>query len=259
VKKLKIDNFQFSTMTPDLTAQLLLAAYAVIAAGIVVWQAIRFSSGWRAWIVLTPCRVYGRCAFRWRATRRCPLPITGPAIILANHRSPVDPILIGIELARDRTIGYMMAREYYETPVLHWMCAAVHSIPVERDGSDMASARAALRRVQAGELLGVFPEGRINRGTDLLPGNPGIAWLALRSKVPVYPVFIHNAPQGRTLLESFFRFTKVRVTYGDPIDVSVFLSQPLSSEAIHDASQLMMQRLADLAGVGTARDEAPPA
>jgi 1-acyl-sn-glycerol-3-phosphate acyltransferase len=243
-------------MTPDLTAKLLLAAYAVTAIAVVVRQAVRFSGGWRAWTVLTPCRIYGRFAFRWRANRRCPFPVTGPAIIIANHRSPVDPILVGIEIARDRVISFMMAREYFELRGLRWVCEVQHCIPVERDGSDMASARAALRQLQAGELLGIFPEGRINKGTNLLPGNPGIAWLALRSKVPVYPVFIHNAPQGRNMTEPFFRFPRVRVTYGDPIDVSGFLCQSLSGEVIIQVAELLMRRLADLGGVGTAAEEA---
>lgn len=240
-------------MTPDLTAQVLLAAYLIVAVIVVCRLARRFPAGWRAWMVLAPCRLYGRCAFRWRANRRCSFPRTGPGIILSNHRSPLDPVLLGIEIARDRNVGFLMAREYYEKPVLHWICVSVQSIPVERDGSDMASARAALRRVLAGELLGVFPEGRINTGTDLLPANPGIAWLALRSKVPVYPIFIHKAPQGRNMIEPFYTFNKVRVTYGDPVDLSAYYHQPMSSDVLAEVASLLMQRLADLGRVCVSR------
>jgi 1-acyl-sn-glycerol-3-phosphate acyltransferase len=236
-------------MTVDLSAQLLLTSYLLIGAVVVVWQARRYQAGWQAWMILLFLRLYCRCGFRWRANRHCPFPLSGPAIILANHRCPLDPFFLGVEIVRDRVIGYLTAKEFYEKPGLHWVCSHMHSIPVERDGSDMASARAALRRLLAGELLGVFPEGRINTGTDLLPANPGLAWLALRSKAPVYPTFIHNSPLTLNMVEPFYTFNKVRVTYGDPVDLSAYYSRPLSSELLREVTNVLMQRLAELGGV----------
>jgi 1-acyl-sn-glycerol-3-phosphate acyltransferase len=113
----------------------------------------------------------------------------------------------------------------------------------------MGPAREALKHLKEGKLVGVFPEGRLNTGTDLLPANPGIAWLALRSQVPVYPAFIHNAPQGKDIGAPFYTPARVRVQFGPPIDLSEFHDAKKTQELLNQVTQLIMTRLAHLGGV----------
>ncbi len=241
-----------------------LVAVAVFA----VIRGIRRSpDGWEAWVLYHVARIYGGLAFGLHTRRQCPLPAEGPGLVIANHRSPVDPLFIlgtsGLKEGkrRIRIVEYMTAREYCELPgIIGWICRSMRVIPVGRDGQDMRPAKEALRRLQAGRLVGVFPEGRLNTGEGLLPASPGIAWLALRSAVPVYPIFIHNAPQGSNMVEPFYRFCQVDVSYGDPIDLSEFQGQKRTPELLQQVTDLLMQRLADLGGVQrvTGSEEAEP-
>ena len=203
-------------MHSELCAVLVLAVYVAIAVVLVVRSILQCEAGWDAWLLYCVERVYGGLVFHWRANKRCPFPAHGPALIVANHRSPVDPIMLWMNhhlreeesATRIRVIGFLTAHEYCEMPGLRWVCRAMQSIPTQRDGRDMGPAKEALRRLNRGDLVGLFPEGRINRGDRLLDANTGVVWLALRAKVPVYPVFLHDSPQGTTMVQPFYTFSR---------------------------------------------------
>jgi len=68
----------------------------------------------------------------------------------------------------------MMAREYYDLRSLTWLYKIVEAIPVDRSGRDLSATRAALRALNEGRVVGIFPEGKIETSQDLLPFRP--AW-----------------------------------------------------------------------------------
>lgn len=245
-------------MSPELSATLTLAAYGALIVLCVVWQARRCTEGWQVWLLYVIDRLYCSLWFHWRSNRRCPFPPDSAAIIVANHRSPVDPLLIwmnhhlGEKTGPIRTISFMMAREYYNQPVVHWVSRNSRAIPVDRENSEAGPVRVAVRTLREDRWLGLFPEGRINTGEGLLPGNPGVAWLALRSRAPVYPVFIHNSPQGDHMVEPFFRKARVRVSYGDPIDLCRYYDRRIDDGLLREVTDLIMSRLAETGGISCA-------
>jgi len=242
-------------MTPDVAAIWTLAAYLLTAIGIVYRQTRHRCCDWQVCLLYTITRMYIPLMYHWRSDRICPFPEEGPAIIIANHRSPVDPMLIWTNhhrvgrSGRIRVIRFLTAKEYFDIPVIGWICRTMQSIPVARDGRDIKPTREALSHLKAGGWIGVFPEGGIKAGADLQSANTGIAWLALRANVPVYPVYIENAPRGRHMAEPFYNPSRVRIRYGNPIDLSGFAGRHTSRELLHEITGLMMQRLADLGGV----------
>lgn len=242
-------------MNAELRAQLILAGYALIAAALVWREAGRCERGRKLWLLYALERLYCGLMFRFRANRRCPFPVEEPALIVANHRSPVDPLFLWMNhhLASDgdriRTISFFMAREYYDVPSMRWLYRLLRCIPVDRDGRDVAPVREAIRRLQAGELFAIFPEGRLNTGEGLLPAGTGVAFLALVARVPVFPVFIHNAPQGTNMVNSFYTRNRVRVSYGDPVDLSEYYGRRKSDELLREVTDLLMHRVAELGGL----------
>ena len=75
----------------------------------------------------------------------------------------------------------MVAREYFEMLGIRWVFKHLQSIRVNRAGIDTAATKRSIRLLQQGELVGLFPEGRVNVSKDLLlPGRPGRRWIALR-------------------------------------------------------------------------------
>jgi len=246
-------------MNTESWAQLMLATYAAIAVAVVWWQSGRCEHGRQVWFLYVANRLLCGLLYRERSNRRCPFPNDGPALIVANHRSPVDPMLLWMNhhLAgserRIRAVNFLMAREFYEIPALHWMFRALRSIPVNRKSKEATPVREAIRRLQAGELVGIFPEGRINNGGGLLAADAtGAAFLALKSRVPVYPVFIHNSPRGSSMTTSFLKLARVRLEYGDPIDLSAYYDRPRMRDCFDEVTNLMMHRLAILGGIDPA-------
>jgi 1-acyl-sn-glycerol-3-phosphate acyltransferase len=120
----------------------------------------------------------------------------------------------------------------------------------------MGAVKMAARRLKQGRLVGVFPEGRINPGTELLPGSPGVAWLALHARVPVYPVYIHGAPQGEHMVQPFHTFSRVRVNYGSAVDLSAYYGQRLTPRMLQAVTDQLMARLEATGRNGGA--ETPP-
>lgn len=249
---------RLADMTPDRIAQLVLLAYAAIAVGLLLHSIRKCRDGWRVWLLYLIQRFYVAFVFHWRSNGRCPYPEFGGAIILSNHRSPVDPMFAWMnshfrheEHARSiRVIGYLMAREYYAQPgLIGWIGRAMQSIPVDRDGRDVGPTREAIRRLERGDLIGIFPEGGIKVGDDLQGANSGIAFLALKSGVPVIPAYIQNAPQCESMTEPFYTPRRVRVIYGTPIDLSPWQDQRKSHELLQALTDALMNKLADLGGV----------
>jgi len=239
-----------------------LIGYLLFGALLIVWRMLRCTEGWRLWLFYVINSLYCRLGFHWRANRRCPYAELPKAIVIANHRSPVDPLLVWNGMWNCRAVECMTAGEYFSVPGLSVFFRWLRAIPVARDGKDMVATRTALRRLEEGRLVGVFPEGKINRGDGLLPGNPGIAFLALRSRAPVYPVFIHNSPQSEGMVDPFWTFQRVTITYGDPVDLSSYYERPRTNELLQEVTDMLMQRIGELGGLYTpppepAEDEKP--
>src|SRR4051812_28759611 len=124
-------------------------------------------------------RIFTRVYHHVDVLSPCNLPRRGPAILVCNHTSGLDPQLI--QSTCGRLITWMMAREYYEAPVLKKILDTVGVIPVSRGARDTAATRAAMRALENGEILGIFPEGKIAPARELLPFQVGVALLAMKS------------------------------------------------------------------------------
>jgi len=116
------------------------------------------------------------------------LPAQGAAIVVANHLSGLDGLLV--IAATRRPLRFLIAREDYERFGLTWLFRATGSIPVDRSRHPEIALRAALRALEAGEVIALFPQGRM-----ILPGETrklkrGAFWLAQKTNTPIYPAFM---------------------------------------------------------------------
>lgn len=112
----------------------------------------------------------------------------GPAIIVSNHLSLPDPIFIGFLCPR--MISFMAKQELFQKPVQRFFLnKCMHAFPVDRDQADMTSLKKAIAVLEAGKVFGIFPEGRRSVTGEMDEIEKGAAFLALRCKVPVIPVY----------------------------------------------------------------------
>jgi cytidylate kinase len=176
---------------------------------------------------------------------------SGSLIIAANHASSADPPLIGAFLngRLDRPLNWLGKRELLETPVVGWAMrqAAIH--PVDRRAADVDAFRTAMRILESGNVLAVFPEGTRSPDGALQEARDGVAVLALRSGAPVLPIGIADSdrfwPKG-SLLPKPGR--KVTIRFGRPFVVADAVAgngrdRRLQKEA---ATRLIMTRIAEL-------------
>lgn len=178
-------------------------------------------------------RVYCALWHQLRFEGWAPLPESGPAILIANHTCGIDHMLL--QAASARLLGFMVAREYYESRWLYWICSYVGCIPVNRNGRDVAAIRSALRALAQGRVLPIFPEGRIvpASGRRLGEMRPGVAYIAIRAGVPVVPAFIIGTPATDEILESLATPSRASVLFGDPIDLSDLPADVAGDKAVH--------------------------
>lgn len=132
-----------------------------------------------------------------------PLPESGAALLVSNHVSGLDPLLL-IAASR-RPLRFVIAREEYERRGFTWLFRAIGCIPVERNRNPRAALLAARQALAAGEVVVLFPHGGIH--LDHEPRRAlkrGVAWLAEAASAPVFPVRIDGVRgQGLTLAAVF--------------------------------------------------------
>jgi len=216
--------------------------------------------------------MHGDLVFYWWVTRFytwfwhrlqhvgwAPLPETGPAVLIANHTCCIDHLLL--QSSCRRVLGFMIAREFYLLPIIHTFCVRVGCIPVNRDGRDLQAIRVALRALDEGKVLPIFPEGKVtaNAGRTLGPMLPGAAFIAVRSGAPVIPAYIYGSPLTDDIAQSLLMRSNARVRFGPPIDMSDILpSQSGDKDVLAKVSERFERALLDLQAQSLAADPDAP-
>ncbi len=132
---------------------------------------------------------------RPRLEGRGRIPLRGGLLLVANHTSLVDPVLLAALFPR--RLVFVAKAELFRYWPLGWILRAIGAIPVRRGQADIRAVRAALARLAAGEAVVVFPEGTRSRTGVLGRAQAGAGWLAARSRAPVLPVAITGTEQLR--------------------------------------------------------------
>jgi 1-acyl-sn-glycerol-3-phosphate acyltransferase len=190
---------------------------------------------------------FARVLWRTQTTGKLAMPEGQGAVIVCNHRSGIDPLLI--QLCAGRIVHWMVAREYYRGFGISIVFKSLRSIPVNRGGIDTAATKMAIRLAQQGGLVGLFPEGRVNLSDELLlPGRPGAALIALRARVPVIPCYVEGPPYNGTALGSFFMAARARVIVGEPIDISAYYGRERDKSVMQELTKKFLVEIAKLAG-----------
>ena len=187
----------------------------------------------------------------WRGTEN--VPTEGGVLVVANHTSAVDPLIVGLYLiyGAGRWVRYLGKIQLFTSPTIGWLARACGQIPVERHSDkakdSLAAAKAALA---AGKLVGIYPEGTRAGDPDLWPttGKTGAARLALESDVPVIPIgqwgshqFMPRGKKGFPLV--FSRHQVFRVSAGEPIEFDDLRSQPVTKDLLEEATRRIIDAI----------------
>jgi len=153
-----------------------------------------------------------------RATGRRNVPATGAALLVSNHLSHLDVFVLGLTLSRP--LNYV-ARSSLFFPPLGFLIRSVGGFPIQREGIGTQGLKETLRRLRAGGIVALFPEGTRTRDGALGPLKQGIAVLASRAGVPIVPAAIAGSFEAWPRSQILPRPHPIRVHFGKPIEPSV--------------------------------------
>ncbi len=147
-------------------------------------------SGWFGelmyWLLRGVAWLLTRLVCRYRIYGRDNVPRTGSLLVVANHLSWYDPILMGVVLPR--RIWFFGKVEVFRWPVVGWLSRVTGQIPVNRGESDRTALETALTYLREERAVIFFPEGTLERQEQMIAARNGAAMLALRSGSMVLPV-----------------------------------------------------------------------
>jgi 1-acyl-sn-glycerol-3-phosphate acyltransferase len=179
----------------------------------------------------------------WKVHGKENVPRKGPVIFASNHVSFLDPT--AINLAAPRIPRTMAKSELFEGRIA-WLMRGLASFPVRRGKPDRAAMRRALKVLEAGMVLSVFPEGTRSKDGNLGTAGPGFSWLVHTSKVPVIPIFLQGNEQTMSPQHPKFRFVRGQVWFGEKIYFEEEWKQKPSREILDTISERVMKGIADL-------------
>lgn len=164
-----------------------------------------------------------RLCFRTRHVGVERVPKRGAAILAANHVSALDGLFLGwiVGTRRRRSTRFLSGVEFFRRPVIGFWLRAFRQIPIHRGAGDRRALEEAAATVRSGALAGIFPEGRVNPGTELQRGRSGAARIALAADAPVIPVGIWGTqarwPRDGLTFRRPLR-PRIAISFGEPIE-----------------------------------------
>jgi 1-acyl-sn-glycerol-3-phosphate acyltransferase len=161
--------------------------------------------------------IYGiRCHGRQR------VPDSGGGLVLSNHQSNLDPVIVG--LASDRRLNYVARESLLRFAPLRWLLNSLDAIPIDRDGTGLSGLKETLKRLKRGEMVLIFPEGTRSPNGEVRPLKPGFCAIARRAAVPLVPVAVDGSFDAWPRYQLLPGRSVIHVYFGEPIPPSTIAS-----------------------------------
>ncbi len=170
------------------------------------------------WFFFIALKVYNRLSIRWTTA----LP-DGNVIVVANHTSNLDPVILGAVFPR--RLRYLAKEELFKPFLFGSMVRALGSIPVRKSDSQSAGTalRTFLKLLESGENVLLFPEGSRSLDGKLKPLEGGVALIALKSGAPIIPAFISGAFDAMPPGSRWVKPLHLSIVFGETIDSSKYI------------------------------------
>ena len=179
--------------------------------------------------------------YRLRVRELAEIPEDGPAVIVCNHVSFVDALVV--MAACKRPIRFVMDHQIFRWPVLNFVFRTSKAIPIASAKEDPAMMEKAFEEVgkalDAGDLVGIFPEGKITADGNINPFRPGISRILARNPVPVVPMALRglwgsffSRKDGAAMTRPFRRgvYSKIELVMGTAVPAAEAKPERLQAE-----------------------------
>ncbi|HUB27015.1 MAG TPA: lysophospholipid acyltransferase family protein [Tepidisphaeraceae bacterium] len=171
------------------------------------------------------------------------VPQTGGALLVANHQSYLDPVLVAVRLRRP--VSFLAKSELFENPFLRWLITSLHAFPVRQGRGDHGAVRETIRRLDEGHILNMYPEGTRTSDGEIGRLEKGIALILRKTTVPVIPVAIEGSFQAWPNRQKLFRPGRIHVIYGKPLHFNEMRSDEIMA-ALDSALRKLFEQLREM-------------
>ena len=170
------------------------------------------------------------------------VPDKGGVLLVANHQSYLDPVLVSVQLKRP--VSFLARATLFENPYFSWVIRSLHAFPVDLGEGDVGAVKELIRQLNAGHVVNIYPEGSRTKDGTIGEIEKGVALIVRKAKAAVVPVVIDGSfrswPKGRKL----FGPAPIRVIYGEPLELEGMKGEQIVRE-IQKALHSLMAQLKD--------------
>ena len=174
--------------------------------------------------------------FRIKKTGIENVPKEGGVILAINHKSDLDPVMIGI--TSPRKLNFMAKAELFKNKLFGGLIKRLGAFPVHRNSGDVGALKTSFKILNAGGAMLIFPEGRRVKKGDRRHAKTGVVMIAQKKTVPVIPVYIDG---------DYKWMKKITVTYGEPVSFEEYKEKKLSAEEVQALADGVLDKIYSLA------------
>lgn len=164
-------------------------------------------------------RLLGKLLFDLKVYGRHNVPAHGGVLIVSNHQSLLDPILLPVWLTRP--LNYVAKSELFRNRFCAWFLrSVVNAFPVRQGAGDVRAVKETIQRLHEGHLMNIYPEGARTLDGEIAPLQKGVALMIQRTHAIVVPAVIVGAFEAWPIHRRFLRRHPIRIQFGPPMDLN---------------------------------------
>lgn len=167
------------------------------------------------------------------------IPRRGGFVLVSNHSSFLDPIILGA--ACPRTLNFAARDTLFRNRLFAGLLREVCAFPIKRWSADLSAVRESVRRLKSGAGLVVFPEGTRSAGSEMQNITYGFVLLSYRGRAPIIPAWISGSNKAWGKGNKMIKAAKIRVIFGQPVYADS--SRPYSEIAQYVYKQMQQLKL----------------
>jgi 1-acyl-sn-glycerol-3-phosphate acyltransferase len=178
------------------------------------------------------------------------VPKDGGVLLVANHQSYLDPVLVAVHLSRP--VSFLAKSELFENSYFGWFIRMLHAFPVRQGEGDIGAVKEIIRRLGEGHALNIYPEGSRTETGEIAKLEKGVALVIRKAGVPVVPVAIDGSFEAWPKDKMLFHAHPIRVKYGKAMN----FDGKRGEEIVRELEEELRRLLGELRAMRGARNAA---
>ena len=163
-------------------------------------------------------QILTKLLFNLKVEGRQNIPAHGGALIVSNHQSNLDPVVLSAFL--NRPVNFVCKSELFRNPLAGWVIRRLNGFPIRQGKGDIDAVKEMIHRLREGHVLNIYPEGSRTPDGEIHEFQRGVGLIVRRANVPVIPAAIVGAFDAWPIHRSIWRMKPVHVRFGPPLNLT---------------------------------------